>query len=89
MIEHVDYLVVKADFLRRYCADAAHLPIIERIAHQTDERLAPYLIESVTENRRYDQLKDVPVCELDFYETRHRFHEALFSEVVLGKEVQT
>jgi hypothetical protein len=83
MIDHVDYLVVKADFLRRYCADAAHLPIIERIANETTGELSRWVVESVTNSKRYDQLTDTPpVSELEFYEVRHKFHDALFAEVV-------
>ena len=50
--------------------------MIERVAEQTDQQLAPYILKAVTEGWSYDILKvrlGIPCCKDTYYELYRRF----------------
>lgn len=64
----------KVGIARAYYSERTDM--IERVAEQTDQQLAPYILKAVTEGWSYDILKDrlgVPCCKDTYYELYRRF----------------
>ncbi len=66
---------------RLYYAD--HMNMIERVAKETDEFFACYILKAVTEGISYDHLKartGIPCCKDTYYELYRRFFWLLSNE---------
>lgn len=66
---------------RLYYAD--RMDMLERVAKETDEHLASYILKAITEGISYDHLKartDIPCCKDTYYELYRRFFWLLSNE---------
>ena len=64
----------KVGMARAYYSERTDM--IERVAEQTDQQLAPYILKAVTEGWSYDILKvrlGIPCCKDTYYELYRRF----------------
>lgn len=64
----------KVGIARAYYSERTDM--IERVAEQTDQQLAPYILKAVTEGWSYDILKvrlGIPCCKDTYYELYRRF----------------
>lgn len=71
----------KAAIVRSYYSDRMNM--IERVARETDDQLALYILRAVTEGWSYDILKvrlGVPCCKDVYYELYRRFFWLLSRE---------
>lgn len=62
---------------------ANRMDMLERIAKETDEELACYILKAITEGISYDHLRaisDIPCCKDAYYELYRRFFWLLSEE---------
>lgn len=62
---------------------ANRMDMIERVAKETDEALARYILKAITEGISYDHLKartDIPCCKDTYYDLYRRFFWLLSKE---------
>lgn len=66
---------------RLYYAD--RMDMIERVAKETDEQLASYILKAITEGISYDHMRartDIPCCKDTYYDLYRRFFWLLSKE---------
>ena len=62
---------------------ANRMDMLERVAKETDEELACYILKAITEGISYDHLRarsDIPCCKDTYYELYRRFFWLLSKE---------
>ena len=62
---------------------ANRMDMLERVAKETDEELACYILKAITEGISYDHLRarsDIPCCKDTYYELYRRFFWLLSEE---------
>ena len=77
----VDYPVTKHLDERLFYVD--RMKMVERVAKETDEELACYILEAITEGISYDHLRartGVPCCKDIYYDLYRRFFWLLDKE---------
>lgn len=59
------------------------MDMLERVAKETDEKLASYILKAITEGISYDHLRvrtDIPCCKDTYYDLYRRFFWLLSKE---------
>lgn len=62
---------------------ANRMDMLERVAKETDEKLASYILKAITEGISYDHLRartDIPCCKDTYYDLYRRFFWLLSKE---------
>ncbi len=62
---------------------ANRIDMVERVAKETDEQLAAYILKAITEGISYDRLKartNIPCCKDTYYDLYRRFFWLLSNE---------
>lgn len=62
---------------------ADRMAMLERVAKETDEKLASYILKAITEGISYDHMRartDIPCCKDTYYDLYRRFFWLLSKE---------
>ncbi len=85
-------------YLEQFCRDRRNLDIVKKAAHEANEILSPWLIESVTKGKSFDRIEydirlgQIPFGRTEFYGYRRRFYHLLdekLKEEKIDKETKT